>query len=290
MSYFPKYLKEYPNMHSSFPFHISLNLLNHGFPAHRQDFLEFSYVVEGWGTETINGVVHRMQPGTFTFVLPYQIHEITTDAGSTLVLYNCMFGMDLLAEQQNDSGLNHLLQDKNDLSSYVLFQDEDYELMKLKAEELFSEYRGEKAWKSVMLKVKLCELLIHFDRLRRQNSPLEVMARLDRKSRDITHIVHYIHVNYQEELRLALLAEQFSMSQSHLSGSIKKTTGQTFLHLLHDIRIRHACSLLVSTTRSVSDIALEVGYGSYKTFTRIFRETKGVIPTEYRKKRAKSFG
>jgi mannose-6-phosphate isomerase-like protein (cupin superfamily) len=73
VSYFARYLKEYPNMHSSFPFHISLNHLEHGFPAHRHDFLEFSYVVEGMGTETVNGVAHRMEPGTFTFVLPYQI-------------------------------------------------------------------------------------------------------------------------------------------------------------------------------------------------------------------------
>lgn len=285
MSYFPKYLKDYPNMHSSFPFHISLNKLNHGYPAHRQDFLEFSYVVEGEGTETINGIVHRMQPGTFTFVLPYQIHEITTDAGSTLLLYNCMFGLDLLAEQQHDAGLSHLFQAKNELSSYVFFLDEEFERMKMRAEELFTEYRSENTWKTVMLKIKLYELLIHFDRKRRQHSPLEANVNLNRKPRDITQIIHYIHSNYQDELRLALLAEQFGMSQSHLSESIKKTTGQTFLHLLHDIRIRHACSLLVSTTRSVSDIAIEVGYGSYKTFTRIFRETKGVVPTQYRKKR-----
>jgi AraC-like DNA-binding protein len=287
MSYFPKYLKEYPNMHSSFPFHISLNSLKDGYPAHRQDFLEFSYVVEGWGTETINGIVHRMQPGTFTFVLPYQIHEITTDAGSPLVLFNCMFGMDLLAEQQNDAGLHQLLQDKTELASYVLFQDEEYECMKQKAEDLFAEYRDEQTWKRAMLKVKLYEILIHFDRKRNQNSPPEMIVNLDRKPRDITNIVHYIHANYQEELRLAFIAEQFGFSQSHLSESIKRTTGQTFLHLLHDIRIRHACSLLVSTNRNISDIALEVGYGSYKTFTRIFRETKGVIPTEYRRKRMK---
>jgi len=283
MSYFPRYLKEYPNMHTSFPFHISLNQLNRGYPSHRQDFLELSYVVEGWGTETVNGVVHRMQPGTFTFVLPYQIHEISTDAGSPLLLYNCMFGMDLLAEQQNDTGLNPLLQETNELPSFVLFQEEEEKLMKAIAEELYAEYRGEKAWRLVILKIKLYELLIQFDRKRRQNSPLAIPVITERKSRDIMHIVQYIHMNYQEELRLSLLAEQFGMSQSHLSESLKKTTGQTFLHLLHDIRIRHACSLLVSTNRSVSDIALEVGYGSYKTFTRIFRETKGVIPTAYRK-------
>jgi AraC-like DNA-binding protein len=284
MSYFPKYLKEYPNMHSAFPFHISKNTLKDGYPAHRQDFLEFSYVIEGTGTETINGLVHRMQPGTFTFVLPYQIHEITTDAGSPLVLFNCMFGMDLLAEQ-HDTGLQSLLQGKAELASFVLFEDEEVAWMKRGAEQLYAEYSGEGLWRKALLKVKLYELLIHFDRKRKQQYPLVTVVSTDRKPKDMTHIVHYIHANYQEELRLSVLAAQFGMSQSHLSESIKKTTGQTFLHLLHDIRIRHACSLLVSTDRNVSDIALEVGYGSYKTFTRIFRETKGVIPTVYRRKR-----
>jgi AraC-like DNA-binding protein len=287
MSYFPKYLKEYPNMHSAFPFHISKNYLKDGYPAHRQDFLEFSYVIEGTGTETINGVVHRMQPGTFTFVLPYQIHEITTDAGSPLVLFNCMFGMDLLAEQR-DTGLQSLLQGEAELACFVLFEGEESAWMKLKVEQFFAEYSGDGLWRKALLKVKLYELLIHFDRKRKQQAPPETIVYSHRKPKDMTDIVHYIHANYQEELRLSVLASQFGMSQSHLSESIKKTTGQTFLHLLHDIRIRHACSLLVSTDRNVSDIALEVGYGSYKTFTRIFRETKGVIPTVYRRKRATS--
>jgi transcriptional regulator GlxA family with amidase domain len=30
------------------------------------------------------------------------------------------------------------------------------------------------------------------------------------------------------------------------------------------------------------DIALEVGYGSFRTFLRIFRELKKMTPTEYR--------
>ncbi len=97
MTYFPDYLKTYPNMDSSFPFHFSRNTLDRGFRAHRHDYLEFSYVVNGRGAETINDVKHTMTPGTFTFVLPYQVHEIFTDPGAScpiqlLVQYGPAYG------------------------------------------------------------------------------------------------------------------------------------------------------------------------------------------------------
>ncbi|MBP1994007.1 AraC family ligand binding domain-containing protein [Paenibacillus eucommiae] len=101
---FPQYLKEYPNMHTSFPLHLSMNRLVSGYPAHRHDFLEFSFVIAGSGWEKVNGVRHPMTAGTFTFVLPYQVHEIFTDPGSTLVLFNCMFKMDLLMKSVKGSG------------------------------------------------------------------------------------------------------------------------------------------------------------------------------------------
>ncbi|MUT65135.1 helix-turn-helix domain-containing protein [Paenibacillus sp. NEAU-GSW1] len=41
--------------------------------------------------------------------------------------------------------------------------------------------------------------------------------------------------------------------------------------------------MLVSTEMSVAEIALEVGYGSYKTFSRIFHKKKGIVPKDYRK-------
>jgi AraC-like DNA-binding protein len=89
--------------------------------------------------------------------------------------------------------------------------------------------------------------------------------------------------SYQEPLMLSDLANVFAMSMSRISECIKETTGQTFVQYLNDLRIRHACSLLISTEMSVSEIAYEVGYGSYKTFSRLFRDQKGVVPTIYRK-------
>ncbi|MDR6554800.1 AraC family transcriptional regulator [Paenibacillus qinlingensis] len=288
MTYFPDYLKTYPNMHSPFPFHLSRNTLEHGFRAHRHDYLEFSYVVEGRGAESINDVKHTMAPGTFTFVLPYQVHEIFTDPGQKLVLFNGMFSMDLLMEPGNDQGLSELFQDSNALPAYVQFDGAEQAQMTALIEDMVKEYHSDERYRQTLLKAKLKEILIRFDRHRYQHAGQEEEATTlakspSRSSHAVWPIIHYIHRNYQEDLALSDLAARFTMSVSRISEVIKQTTGQTFVHFLHDLRLRHACSLLVSTDMSVTEIALEVGYGSYKTFSRIFRETKGIVPKEYRR-------
>jgi AraC-like DNA-binding protein len=284
MTYFPEYLKTYPNMDTSSPLHLSLNRLEKGYQAHRHDFLEFSYVIEGSGSETINDVIHPMTPGTFTFVLPYQVHELFTDPGSTLVLFNCMFSMDLLMEPGQNDGLSGLINDMNQLPAYANLIGQKKDQMKLLLEDMFLEYKGNDLWRRTLLQVRLKEIIVLFDRCRRMGAAGQSDVRyLSKTSPAVWPIIHYIHRNYQEELYLADLAQQFTMSVSRISEVIKQTTGQTFVHFLHDLRLRHACSLLVSTEMSVTEIAHDVGYGSYKTFSRIFRESKGIAPKDYRK-------
>ncbi|WP_141499812.1 AraC family transcriptional regulator [Paenibacillus luteus] len=283
MTYIPDYLKTYPNMNTSSPLHISLNRLYHGFRPHRHDFLEFSYVVDGRGSESINDARHQMLPGTFTFVLPYQVHEIFTEPGSTLVLYNCMFSMDLLMEPGQEGGLMDLIE-QNAMPPFVQLSGSENEKMKLLIEDMYQEYKGNEPWRRTMLQVRLKEILAFFDRYRRKGvHSAETAKQSSKSSASVWPIIHYIHRHYQDELALSDLASRFSLSVSRISEVIKQTTGQTFVHFLHDLRLRHACSLLVSTDMNVSEIALEVGYGSYKTFSRIFRETKGIVPKDYRK-------
>ncbi|MEW9701424.1 helix-turn-helix domain-containing protein [Paenibacillus sp. SI8] len=287
MTYFPDYFKTYPNMNTTSPLHLSQNRLANGFRAHRHDFLEFSYVVEGSGSETINDARHPMAPGTFTFVLPYQVHEIFTDPGSTLVLYNCMFSMDLLMEPGQHDRLSELINDMNLLPPYANFQGAKQNRMLQLLEDMFNEYKGDDLWRRTLLQVRLKEILVLFDRCRRNGACGQYEAPSQSKpSPSVWPIIHYIHRNYQEDISLADLAAQFTMSVSRISEVIKQTTGQTFVHFLHDLRLRHACSLLVSTEMSVTEIALDVGYGSYKTFSRIFRESKGLAPKDYRKQKS----
>jgi AraC-like DNA-binding protein len=284
VTHFPLNLKNYPNMDTPMPLHIKINQLKQGYPAHRHDFLEFSYVIGGKGSEIVNGVRHPMIPGTFTFILPYQIHEIFTEPGETLVLINCMFSMDLLMEAGENSELDGILKDEEQLSAFIQLSGDEHEHFLRHLHEMLNEYSGHDRWRSAMLKAKLTEVLVRFDRRRRQDQPVLTFTRQGiTKASPTWRIIHYIQRNYQEPLTLADLSEQFSISMSRISERIKETTGLTFVEFINELRIRHACSLLLSTEMSVSEIAYEVGYGSYKTFSRLFRAMKGISPSGYRK-------
>ncbi|QHT60230.1 AraC family transcriptional regulator [Paenibacillus lycopersici] len=284
MTHFPDYLKTYPNADTPFPFHIGIHTLDRGFRAHRHDFLELSYVIEGRGSEVVNNVSHDMVPGTFTFVQPYQVHEIFTEPGSTLLLYNCMFSMDLLmdANAQGD-GLAELIE-PSPLPPYTTFTGTMAARTRFLIDDMMREYKGNDPWRLTMLQGRLKELLVCFDRERRKQQPLTAPPPAASKPHaSVWPIIHYIHRNYQEDVTLTQLSDRFGMSASRISEVIKEKTGQTFVHFLQDLRLRHASALLLSTDFSVVEVALEVGFGSYKTFAKIFRERKGMAPLAYRK-------
>lgn len=281
MTVFPQYISEYPNMYSDFPFHLAIHHLKRGVGSHRHDFVEMSLVIEGEGIERINGVAHRVRPGTFTLVLPYQIHEIYPDEGKELRLYNCMFGMSILFDTNTDMGLREiLLEAGTPQSPYIHFDGEKRAVMNEIFATMLREYEGEGLWRNALLRSKIVEALIYFDRLRRHKQPDR--STLSPRPRNIWNVVHYVHQHYREPLTLHDLAGIFHMSPSHLSDQFKKSVGIPFLRFLHELRIRHACGLLRSTEMSIAEIAMEVGYGSFKTFSRVFREHKGMTPSQYR--------
>ena len=277
-------MKTYPNVDSAFPFHIGIHALQRGFRAHRHDFLELSYVIEGRGSEVVNNVRHEMVPGTFTFVQPYQVHELFTEPGSTLLLYNCMFSMDLLMDAGgHGDGLAELIE-PSPLPPYTAFTGAVAERTRFLIDDMMREYEGNAPWRLTLLQARLKELLVCFDRERRKHQPADAaVASSSKPGASVWPIIHHIHRNYQEDVTLTQLSDRFGMSASRISEVIKEKTGQTFVHFLQDLRLRHASSLLVSTDYSVVEVALEVGFGSYKTFAKVFRERKGMAPLAYRK-------
>lgn len=283
MTIFPQYLSEYPNMNSSFPFHLSIHHIERRFASHRHDYLEFSYVIDGQGYEIVNGVRHDMVPGTFTFVLPYQIHEIYASPNQPLKLFNCMFGMNILFDTNSDMGLRDILLESGEhFPAYVHFQNDEHRQMEQLLFEVMHEYNEDALWKKALLRAKLVEVLVRFDRLRRERHHIVTPVTTQHGHSKIWQVVNYIHHHYQEELTLGDLSKQFHFSTSHLSESFKRFVGKNFVDFLHELRIRHACGLLSSTEMNISDIALEVGYGSYNTFARVFRQKKGQTPQDYR--------
>ncbi|NHN31435.1 AraC family transcriptional regulator [Paenibacillus agricola] len=287
MTFFPIYkqITDYPAIDRLFPIHISINHVEEKFPAHRHDFLECSFVLSGYGCEYINGHAHDMRPGTFTFLLPYQVHELRTASVEPLVLYNCMFDMNLLTGTFGEEAWELLWQD-GDIPPFLHTAGETTEYCRRLWEGLFAEYtQTQLPWRQSLIRARLLELLAGFDRERRLLMPAPAIpfAKASRPSLNVWPIIRYVHQHYLEDLSLMSLAEAFGHSPSRITECIRDQVGVTFLHFLHEVRVRHACSLLLTTDHAVTDIGYEVGFQSFKTFSRIFREQKGTTPTAYRR-------
>lgn len=251
------------------------------YPAHRHEFLEFFLITEGTGYQIINGKSYRLQPGTCAFLLPYQIHELITTSTEPLRMYLILFGQDLLySSSAYEEGLEKLIMDSEELPPSLLIEEhQDYviEIMN----RMLHEYRQQHPWRNHVLRYNLLELIIFFNRLQLENK-LSSSNKSDYNSNSIWPIIQYIHLHFREPLSLSQLAQTFDMNPTYLSGEFKKQIGSNFVHFLQEVRIRHASALLASTDLSGIEIAIEVGFASFRSFSRVFRQWKGVTPKQYR--------
>lgn len=98
-----------------------------------------------------------------------------------------------------------------------------------------------------------------------------------------SQVIEYINKNYMDpNTSLNAAAEEFEVSDSHLSRVFKASTGKRFMEYLIYKRIEKAKELLTSSQHKVNDISSLVGYDNQISFMRIFKKYTGVTPSEYR--------
>lgn len=89
--------------------------------------------------------------------------------------------------------------------------------------------------------------------------------------------------DFAQPLDVPALARIAHVSEAHFTRVFRATFGETPHRYLQRRRVERAMFLLRESERSVTDICMEVGFGSLGTFSRTFREIVGKPPREYRK-------
>ncbi|WDE08376.1 helix-turn-helix transcriptional regulator [Thalassomonas viridans] len=87
----------------------------------------------------------------------------------------------------------------------------------------------------------------------------------------------------EDELSLKRLSDAVSVSENHISETLSQFLDTNFFQFVNGYRVEQAKSLLVSTDKTVSSIAFEVGFNTKSTFNAAFKKSAGVTPTAYRK-------
>ena len=87
---------------------------------------------------------------------------------------------------------------------------------------------------------------------------------------------------FERYMKLGEALKLRSLSRSALAGRFVEFVGHPVMQYLTNWRMQLAATLLQTTTDTIADIAARVGYESDASFSRAFKKTVGVSPSEWR--------
>lgn len=99
----------------------------------------------------------------------------------------------------------------------------------------------------------------------------------------IQEIIEYVEQNIQlRDLSLDYISQNFYLSVPYISKQFKAKTGVTFSRFVTQKRVDLARDLLKNTSKSISQIALDVGYKDVYYFSHAFKRVVGKSPRDFR--------
>lgn len=94
----------------------------------------------------------------------------------------------------------------------------------------------------------------------------------------------FIAENYMCDISMPQMAELVCMNTDAFSRFFRNKTGRTPNRYLIDYRLGIAARMLLTTKLSVAEIGFSCGFNTLSHFNRLFRDSKGCTPSEFRER------
>ena len=101
----------------------------------------------------------------------------------------------------------------------------------------------------------------------------------------ILDIVAYINTHFQENITLESLKNKFYISKNTLCKNFQQIMKCSVIEYCCAVRLNEAKHLLLTTDKSIEDVADLCGYSSANYFSLLFKSKTGLSPSNYRKKK-----
>ena len=122
------------------------------------------------------------------------------------------------------------------------------------------------------------------DGARELSSSSFVDAREENEDERVRLVKKYISEHYMQDISLQEMGNLTCMAEESFSRFFRKKTGRTPNRYLIDYRLGIAARMLLTTKQSVAEIGYSCGFNTLSHFNRLFRESKGCTPSEFRER------
>ncbi len=97
----------------------------------------------------------------------------------------------------------------------------------------------------------------------------------------VDYALQYIKFNY-DHIKVNDIAQYIGINRSYLTAVFKKQLNISPQEYLVSFRLKKAAELLSTTNMSIQDISASIGYKNAMTFSKMFKQTYGICPKNYR--------
>jgi AraC-like DNA-binding protein len=108
------------------------------------------------------------------------------------------------------------------------------------------------------------------------------------RERHVQRVIEYIEAHYAEDVSMEGMERELHVSRHYLARVFKEWTGTTVFQFLYHRRINQAKTLfMLENDLSVSEVGARVGFKHLPHFSRVFKQSEGCPPEQYRKRVAR---
>lgn len=154
-------------------------------------------------------------------------------------------------------------------------------------EELRGEWRRASSSASLLLRAGLFRLLVHLARRFEEEPRRTSTHAVGAQDFSMAQAVRFCEEHFAQELSVPFLASRMFLSPSHFSERFAREVGMPPGAYIRRLRLERARVLLREGNLSVTQAALESGFGDAAHFSRAFRAAYGVAPSRYKRQREK---
>ena len=226
------------------------------YKAHFHKNFELIYALQGPCTVQVGTRDIRMQEGQYLLIPPYAIHAFDMEEGSKL--WVCVFSADHLGGESCNvmyAPFTCSCDVQTFLNSHLIFSPAPDRFM-----------------------AQACLYLV-YDACTRA----EALTTLDFDR--ILQISEVISENLSRDITMAETAALLGFEYHYFSRLFHQLFSMNFRKYLNLYRTEQACNLLRTTQKDISDIALDCGFQTLRSFNRAFKSATGLTPTQYRNSR-----
>lgn len=243
---------------------IKRNTYEVNFPAHLHSHIEMLYVFKGAQHIKIENDDYCVNEGELAIIFPDIIHSYfqadKKTADELLIMCTPKLLGSLFPSLEKYTPKNPVVS-KNSIDEEALFI-----LSHLKPDRNFEVNFG---YVCVLLSNIINKLILNnSDRI-----PMRNLAH---------NITEYIQNNFTENITRDSLAKTFSVNKYYISKIFKESFKMNLRSYLGLIRCEHAASLIRTTDRPLTDISLDSGFDSIRTFNRVFKDIYGISPRQFK--------